>query len=53
MRPTPRVAGPECLLPVYGGTADGSDMAAACKASGCATLQPSGWVCFAVAAPFK
>lgn len=51
--PTSCAAGPECLLPVYGGTVDGADMAASCRASGCATLQPNAWVCFAVAAPFK
>lgn len=28
-------------------------MAASCRASGCATLQPNAWVCFAVAAPFN
>ena len=45
--------GPTCLIPVYPGVADGSDMAAGCRAAGCATLQPNGWVCFAVHANFR
>lgn len=45
--------GPQCLIPVYGGVADGTDMAAACKDSGCAKLEPGGWACFAVHAAFN
>lgn len=43
--------GPECSIPVYSGKADGADMAAAC--GGCASLEPGGWACFAVQAPFN
>ena len=45
--------GPDCALPVSGGSADGSDMTGWCHGSGCASLAPGNWSCFAVRAPWK
>ena len=44
--------GPDCTIPVFGGTPDGSDMSAWCRSDGCSSLEPGAWACFAVRAPW-
>lgn len=41
--------GPQCSVPVFGGTADGRDLTAACGQ--CGSLAAGNWTCFAVGTP--
>ena len=42
--------GPACEMPVFGAAADGADATQGCKDSGCGSLDPGNWTCFAVKA---
>lgn len=46
--------GPACELPIFGAAiSDTTDVTAECHGSGCASLGPGDWSCFAISAPFK